>query len=116
MTRCPKVGSLRLQRLDRLSQGPVRGRRSSCPPLAHLARCGSLEVHDALDRALVYRGDDHHAYAGTGALVMVTLRNLTLGLLRLAGIAQITRTRQRIAADRTRIFLIIAAASSTNRP
>lgn len=66
-------------------------------------------------RDAVYREDHQHAYAGTGAQVMATLRNLALGLLRLAGITQITRTLQRIAADRTRIFPIIAAATSTNR-
>lgn len=64
----------------------------------------------------VYREDHQHAYAGTGAQVMATLRNLALGLLRLAGITQITRTLQRIAADRTRILPIIRAATSTNRP
>lgn len=66
-------------------------------------------------RDTVYREDDQHAYAGTGAQVMATLRNLALGLLRLAGITQITRTLQRIAADRTRIIPIITAATSTNR-
>jgi predicted transposase YbfD/YdcC len=66
-------------------------------------------------RDVVYREDDQHAYAGTGAQVMATLRNLALGLLRLAGITQITRTLQRIAADRTRILPIIAAATSTNQ-
>jgi predicted transposase YbfD/YdcC len=66
-------------------------------------------------RDVVYREDHQHAYAGTGAQVMATLRNLALGLLRLAGITQITRTLERIAADRTRIIPIIAAATSTNR-
>lgn len=46
---------------------------------------------------------------------MATLRNLALGLLRLAGITQITRTLQRITADRTLVLPIIAAATSTNR-
>ena len=66
-------------------------------------------------RDVVYREDHQHAYAGTGTQVMATLRNLALGLLRLAGITQITRTLQRIAADRTRILPIIMAATSTNR-
>lgn len=66
-------------------------------------------------RDTVYREDHQHAYAGTGAQVMATLRNLVLGLLRLAGITQITRTLQRNAADRTRIIPIITAATSTNR-
>jgi predicted transposase YbfD/YdcC len=66
-------------------------------------------------RDVVYREDHQHAYAGTGAQVMATMRNLVLGLLRLAGITQIIRTLQRIAADRTRILPIVAAATSTNR-
>lgn len=41
--------------------------------------------------------------------------NLALGLLRLAGIAEITRTLQRIAVDRTRIISVIADATSTTR-
>lgn len=66
-------------------------------------------------RDVVYREDHQHAYTGTGAQVMATLRNLALGLLRLAGITEITRTLQRNAADRTRLLPIIAAATSTNR-
>lgn len=66
-------------------------------------------------RDVVYREDDQHAYAGTGAHVMATLRNLALGLLRLAGVTQIKRTLEHIAADRTRIFPIMAAATRTNR-
>ncbi|MFI9387134.1 hypothetical protein [Kutzneria sp. NPDC052558] len=55
------------------------------------------------------------ASAGAGAQVMAILRNLALGLLRLAGITQIIHTLQRIAADRTRILPIMAAVTSTNR-
>lgn len=66
-------------------------------------------------RDVVYREDHQHAYAGTGAQVMATLRNLALGLLRLAGITQITRTLQHIAADRTRILPIMAAATCPKR-
>jgi predicted transposase YbfD/YdcC len=64
-------------------------------------------------RDAVWREDDQHAYAGTGVQVMATIRNLALGLMRLAGIAQIKRTLERIAGDRTRIFPHIAAAIST---
>lgn len=63
-------------------------------------------------RDTVWREDDQHAYAGTGVQVMATLRNLSLGLIRLAGITQIKRTLERIAADRTRIFPLVAAALS----
>jgi predicted transposase YbfD/YdcC len=75
----------------------------------------SIENKSHWVRDVVYREDDQHAYAGTGAQVMATVRNLALGLLRLAGISQITRTLQRIAADRTRIFSVVTAATSTNR-
>jgi predicted transposase YbfD/YdcC len=61
-------------------------------------------------RAAVWREDDQHAYAGTAAQVMATLRNLALGLLRLARTTQIKRTLERIAGDRTRIFPIMATA------
>lgn len=85
----------------------------------HLARLirehWTVENKSHWVRDVVYREDHQHAYIGTGAQVMATLRNLALGLLRLAGITEITRTLQWIAADRTRIFPIIAAATSTNR-
>jgi predicted transposase YbfD/YdcC len=64
-------------------------------------------------RDAVWREDDQHAYAGTGAQVMATFRNLALGLLRLSGITQIKRTLERIAGDRTRILPILATAVRT---
>jgi len=73
-----------------------------------------VEVHHWV-RDVVYREDHQHAYTGTGAHLMATLRNLALALLRLAGITQLTRTIQRINADRTRILPLLAAATSTNR-
>lgn len=57
---------------------------------------------------MTWRGDHQHAYTGTGAQVMAMIRNLVLATLRLTGHQQITRTRQRIAADRTRILPILA--------
>ena len=72
----------------------------------------SIENRSHWVRDVIYREDDQHAYAGTGAHTMATLRNLALGLLRLAGITKIKRTLERIAADRTRIFPIIAAATA----
>jgi hypothetical protein len=63
-------------------------------------------------RDVVYRQDDQHAYAGTGAQVMATLRNLVLGLLRLAGMTRINRTLEYIAGERARIFPIMASAIS----
>jgi hypothetical protein len=52
--------------------------------------------------------DHQHAYAGTDAQVIAMIRNLVLAILRLTGHQQITRTLQRIAADRTRILPILA--------
>jgi hypothetical protein len=54
----------------------------------------------------------HRHWCGRGGrrTAMATLRNLALGILRLAGITQIKRTLERIAADRMRIFPIIATA------
>lgn len=107
---------------NRLSKEVVHGVTSLTADQATPALlAGLIRSHWAIEnkshwvRDVVYREDDQHAYAGTGAQVMATLRNLALGLLRLAGITQITRALQRIAADRTRIFSIVAAATSTNR-
>lgn len=38
---------------------------------------------------------------------MATLRNIVISLLHLAGIAEITRTIQRITRDRTRALLLL---------
>lgn len=107
---------------NRLSKEVVHGVTSlTAEQAAPALLAGLVRSHWAIEnkshwvRDVVYREDDQHAYAGTGAQVMATIRNLALGLLRLAGITQITRTLQRIAADRTRIFSVIAAATSTNR-
>jgi len=55
-------------------------------------------------------GEDHqHAYLGAGAHSTAIVHDLALGLLRLAGITQIKRAAERIAADRTRILTILAA-------
>jgi predicted transposase YbfD/YdcC len=101
----------------RLSKEVVHGVTSMNPAQAGPARIADLvRRHWAIEnrshwvRDVVYGEDDQHAYAGTGAHAMATLRNLALGLLRLAGITQIKRTLERIAADRTRIFPIVAAA------
>jgi hypothetical protein len=58
---------------------------------------------------VVYREDHQHAYTGTGAQVMAMIRNLALAVLRLSGHCEITRTFQRIAADRTRTLPMLAA-------
>jgi hypothetical protein len=107
---------------NRLSKEVVHGvtsltaDRAAPALLAGLVRSHwSIENKSHWVRDVVYREDDQHAYAGTGAQVMATVRNLALGLSRLAGITQITRSLQRIAADRTHIFSVVAAATSTNR-
>jgi predicted transposase YbfD/YdcC len=60
-------------------------------------------------RDVVYREDHQHAYTGTGAQVMAMIRNLALAVPRLTGHREITRTLQRIAADRTRILPMLEA-------
>jgi predicted transposase YbfD/YdcC len=60
-------------------------------------------------RDVAWREDHQHAYTGTAAHAMAILRNLALAILRLTGHRQITRTLQRIAADRTRILPMLAA-------
>ena len=101
----------------RLSKEVVHGVTSMNTTQAGPARIAELvRRHWAIEnrshwvRDVVYGEDDQHAYAGTGAHTMATLRNLALGLLRLAGITKIKRTLERIAADRMRILPIIATA------
>jgi predicted transposase YbfD/YdcC len=59
-------------------------------------------------RDVAWREDHQHAYTGNGPRVMATIRNLALAILRLTGHRQITRTLQRIAADRTLLLSILA--------
>lgn len=61
-------------------------------------------------RDVVFGEDHQHAYLGASAQAMATFGNLALGLLRLAGITEIKRTLERIAANRTRILPILAAS------
>lgn len=75
-----------------------------------IRRHWAIENRSHWVRDVVFGEDTQHAYAGTGAHMMATLRNLAIALLRLAGITQITRTLERIAADRNRIIPIITNA------
>jgi hypothetical protein len=73
---------------------------------------GWVRTHWGIEnKSDVVFGEDHqHAYLGASAQAMATFRNLALGLLRLAGITEIKRTLERIAAIRTRILPILAAS------
>jgi predicted transposase YbfD/YdcC len=56
-------------------------------------------------------GEDHQgAYVGNGPHGMAILRNLVLGLFRLAGVSRVKRLTDSIAADRMRILPVLAAA------
>ncbi|MCE7008555.1 hypothetical protein LWC34_37945 [Kibdelosporangium philippinense] len=55
--------------------------------------------------------DHQHAYTGNGAHAMAMLRNLAIGLIRLAGLTEIKRTLEWIAADRMRILPLLAAST-----
>jgi hypothetical protein len=57
-------------------------------------------VHWVRDTA--YREDAGTGYIGAGPQVLATCRNITISLLYLAGVTQITRTPQAIGRDRTR--------------
>ena len=72
--------------------------------LARIARgqWGIESVHWLRDTT--WAEDANTGYAGNGPQVMVTLRNLALSLLYLAGVTEITRTLQAITRDRYRIL------------
>jgi predicted transposase YbfD/YdcC len=61
-------------------------------------------------RDVVFAEDTQHAYLGATAQAMAVFRNLAIGLIRLSGTRQITRTVERIAADRSRILPLLAAS------
>ena len=61
-------------------------------------------------RDVVYDEDHQHAYTGATAQAMAMLRNLAIGLIRLAGLPQIKRTLERIAADWMRILPLLASS------
>jgi predicted transposase YbfD/YdcC len=61
-------------------------------------------------RDVVFGEDQQGAYIGNGPHAMAILRNLVLGLFRLARVSQIKRLTESIAADRMRILPVLAAA------
>jgi predicted transposase YbfD/YdcC len=77
---------------------------------AHVRNHWSIENKSHWVRDVVYDEDHQHAYTGATAHAMAMLRNLAIGLIRLAGLTQITRTLERIAADRMRILPLLAAS------
>lgn len=76
----------------------------------HVRHHWSIENKSHWVRDVVYGEDHQHAYTGATAHAMAMLRNLAIGLIRLAGLDQIKRTLERIAADRMRILPLLAAS------
>ena len=63
-------------------------------------------------RDVLFHEDHQHTYLGSAAQLMAMLRNLAIGLLRLAGHTEIKRATEHIAADRLRILPLLAASRS----
>jgi len=61
-------------------------------------------------RDVVFGEDCQGAYIGNGPQSMALLRNLVLSLFRLAGVSQVKRLTESIAADRMRILPVLDAA------
>ena len=61
-------------------------------------------------RDVVFGEDGQHAYLGASAHTTGVVHNLAISLLRLAGVTEIKRATERIAANRTRILPILAAS------
>lgn len=85
--------------------------QASAETLARWVRAHwSIENRLHYVRDVVFAEDDQHAYTGASAHAMAMIRNLAIGLIRLAGHTQIKRTLQHLAADRTRILPLLAAS------
>jgi predicted transposase YbfD/YdcC len=78
--------------------------RADAARLAGIARgqWGIESVHWVRDTA--WDEDANTGYAGNGPQAMATLRNLSVSLLYLNGVKEVTRTLQAIARDRTRLL------------
>jgi hypothetical protein len=61
-------------------------------------------------RDAVFGEDVQGAWVGAGPRSMAIVRNLVLALVRLAGVGQIRRLTESVAADRMRILPVLAAA------
>jgi predicted transposase YbfD/YdcC len=61
-------------------------------------------------RDAVFGEDVQGAWVGAGPQSMAIVRNLALALMRLAGVGQVRRLTESIAADRMRILPVLAAA------
>lgn len=82
----------------------LSAKKASAQALAGIARgqWGIESVHWVRDTA--WDEDANTGYAGNGPQAMATLRNLSVSLLYLAGVKEITRTLQAIARDRNRLL------------
>jgi predicted transposase YbfD/YdcC len=79
-------------------------KQATAADLAKLARgqWGIESVHWLRDTA--YAEDANTGYAGNGPQAMAALRNLSVSLLYLSGVTEITRTLQAISRDRNRLL------------
>jgi predicted transposase YbfD/YdcC len=82
----------------------LKEEKASAEALAGIARgqWGIESVHWVRDTA--WDEDANTGYAGNGPQAMATLRNLSVSLLYLAGVKEVTRTLQAIARDRNRLL------------
>jgi predicted transposase YbfD/YdcC len=62
-------------------------------------------------RDVVFSEDGQHAYSGSGAHCLAIFRNMAVGLLRLSGRVEIKRAVEWVAADRARIFQVMAGVA-----
>jgi len=82
----------------------LKKEKASAEALTGIARgqWGIESVHWVRDTA--WDEDANTGYAGNGPQAMATLRNLSVSLLYLAGVKEVTRTLQAIARDRNRML------------
>lgn len=90
----------------------LRPGRANAADLATFVRQHWLIESQHWLRDTAFREDHQFAHTGTGAHALAALRNLALGILRLASVTKIRATLQQHATDRTRITRLLDQVTS----
>jgi predicted transposase YbfD/YdcC len=90
----------------------LTSRRANPADLATFVRHHWLIESNHWLRDTPYREDHRYAHTGSGAHALAAIRNLALGILRLAHVTKIRATLQQHATDRTKITRLLTQVTN----